>query len=55
MNLLALHPETFRLVAFLGLLSLFALLEHRHAGEDDEVETLRMRERIDVVRARPHP
>ena len=29
MNLLALHPETFRLVAFLGLLSLFALLEHR--------------------------
>ena len=29
MNLLALHPETFRLVAFLGLLGLFALLEHR--------------------------
>ena len=29
MTLLALHPETFRLVAFLGLLGLFALLEHR--------------------------
>ena len=29
MNLPALHPETLRLVAFLGLLGLFALLEHR--------------------------
>ena len=28
MNLLALHPETFRLIAFLSLLGLFALLEH---------------------------